>query len=269
MRRRCRRKPETTSATSPSSLTSTTARRPWSTRCSGRAASSATTSTWPSASWTRSTSSAKRASRSWPRTPRSSTAARASTSSTRPGHADFGGEVERTLKMVDGVMLLVDASEGPLPQTRFVLRKALESGLAPIVVINKIDRSGRPPQGGPERGLRPVHRSRRHRGPARVPGPVRQRASRHRPAEPRRARRAADPAVRGDPQDRSRRRSYDDLMPLQLLITTLDYNDYVGRLGDRSRVQRHESSGEGLRALPPRRDRRARCASPPCTATTA
>ena len=57
-----------------------------------------------------------------------------------PGHADFGGEVERTLSMVDGVMLLVDASEGPLPQTRFVLRKALERGLSPIVVLNKIDR---------------------------------------------------------------------------------------------------------------------------------
>ncbi|MCX7738989.1 MAG: translational GTPase TypA [Hydrogenothermaceae bacterium] len=57
-----------------------------------------------------------------------------------PGHADFGGEVERTLKMVDGVILLVDASEGPLPQTRFVLKKALEANLTPIVVINKIDR---------------------------------------------------------------------------------------------------------------------------------
>ena len=57
-----------------------------------------------------------------------------------PGHADFGGEVERTLTMVDGVLLLVDASEGPLPQTRFVLRKALERGLPPIVVINKMDR---------------------------------------------------------------------------------------------------------------------------------
>ena len=57
-----------------------------------------------------------------------------------PGHADFGGEVERTLKMVDGVLLLVDASEGPLPQTRFVLKKALELGLPPIVAINKIDR---------------------------------------------------------------------------------------------------------------------------------
>src|SRR6187397_1516183 len=63
-----------------------------------------------------------------------------------PGHADFGGEVERTLSMVDGVMLLVDASEGPLPQTRFVLRKALERGLPPIVVLNKIDRSDARPQ---------------------------------------------------------------------------------------------------------------------------
>src|SRR5215468_12427736 len=58
-----------------------------------------------------------------------------------PGHADFGGEVERALKMVDGVVLLVDASEGPLPQTRYVLMKALEANLFAIVVINKIDRS--------------------------------------------------------------------------------------------------------------------------------
>jgi GTP-binding protein len=58
-----------------------------------------------------------------------------------PGHADFGGEVERTLKMVDGVLLLVDSSEGPLPQTRFVLKKALELNLPPILVINKIDRA--------------------------------------------------------------------------------------------------------------------------------
>lgn len=57
-----------------------------------------------------------------------------------PGHADFGGEVERILKMVDGVLLLVDASEGPLPQTRFVLKKALELNLSPVLVINKIDR---------------------------------------------------------------------------------------------------------------------------------
>ncbi len=63
-----------------------------------------------------------------------------------PGHSDFGGEVERALKMVDGVMLLVDASEGPLPQTRYVLSKALEARLPPLVVINKIDRPDARPQ---------------------------------------------------------------------------------------------------------------------------
>src|ERR687889_1226776 len=57
-----------------------------------------------------------------------------------PGHSDFGGEVERSLKIVDGVMLLVDASEGPLPQTRYVLSKALEAKLPPVLIINKIDR---------------------------------------------------------------------------------------------------------------------------------
>src|SRR6202163_3853313 len=59
-----------------------------------------------------------------------------------PGHADFGGEVERVLSMVDAVLLLVDAVEGPMPQTRFVTRKALAQGLKPIVVVNKVDRDG-------------------------------------------------------------------------------------------------------------------------------
>ena len=63
-----------------------------------------------------------------------------------PGHADFGGEVERVLSMADGVILLTDAAEGPMPQTKFVLSKALAQGLRPIVVINKIDR----PDGRPE-----------------------------------------------------------------------------------------------------------------------
>jgi len=58
-----------------------------------------------------------------------------------PGHTDFGGEVERVLGMVDGCLLLVDAAEGPMPQTRFVLRKAIELGLKPIVVVNKVDRA--------------------------------------------------------------------------------------------------------------------------------
>ena len=58
-----------------------------------------------------------------------------------PGHADFGGEVERVLSMVDGVILLIDSSEGPMPQTKFVLSKALKQGLKPIVVINKLDKA--------------------------------------------------------------------------------------------------------------------------------
>ena len=63
-----------------------------------------------------------------------------------PGHADFGGEVERILMMVDGVLLLVDAFEGCMPQTRFVLKKALKLGKKPIVVVNKIDRNGARPE---------------------------------------------------------------------------------------------------------------------------
>ena len=62
-----------------------------------------------------------------------------------PGHADFGGEVERVLSMVDSVLLLVDAVEGPMPQTRFVTQKAFDEGLNPIVVVNKIDREGARP----------------------------------------------------------------------------------------------------------------------------
>ena len=146
-----------------------------------------------------------------------------------PGHADFGGEVERTLKMVDGVMLLVDASEGPLPQTRFVLRKALESGLAPIVVINKIDRSDARPKevlnevydlfidldASEEQLDFPVLYANARRGIVRVSpdGP-------DHPLTPlfEEILKTVPPPV------------YDDVLPLQLLVTTLDYNDYVGRL---------------------------------------
>lgn len=70
-----------------------------------------------------------------------------------PGHADFGGEVERVLGMVDGCLLIVDANEGPMPQTRFVLRKALEKGLRPIVVVNKIDRPQADPYGAIDKVL--------------------------------------------------------------------------------------------------------------------
>ncbi|HVN30378.1 MAG TPA: translational GTPase TypA [Thermoanaerobaculaceae bacterium] len=146
-----------------------------------------------------------------------------------PGHADFGGEVERTLKMVDGVMLLVDASEGPLPQTRFVLRKALESNLPPIVVINKIDR----PDARPQEVLNeiydlfidldatedqldfPVLYCNARRGTCRrsPDGP-------ETTLEP-----LFDEILRSVPAPR-----FDPAMPLQALVTNLDWDDYVGRL---------------------------------------
>src|SRR5213594_4387163 len=146
-----------------------------------------------------------------------------------PGHSDFGGEVERALKMVDGVMLLVDASEGPLPQTRYVLSKALEAGLPPIVVINKIDRADARPQevlneiydlfidldahedqldfpvlwtiarGGICRTTPD--------GPDQKLGPL------------------FEEIVRTIPAPR-----YDRNVPLQMLILNLDYSDFVGRL---------------------------------------
>ena len=75
-----------------------------------------------------------------------------------PGHADFGGEVERILSMVDGVLLLVDAAEGPLPQTKFVLRKSLEQDLDAIVVINKIDRKDARPHEVVDAGVGSFHR---------------------------------------------------------------------------------------------------------------
>ena len=80
-----------------------------------------------------------------------------------PGHADFGGEVERVMNMVDGVLLLVDAAEGPMPQTRFVLKKALERGHQAIVVINKVDRKDADPAACPQPDLRPVYRAGRQR----------------------------------------------------------------------------------------------------------
>jgi GTP-binding protein len=146
-----------------------------------------------------------------------------------PGHADFGGEVERTLKMVDGVLLLVDASEGPLPQTRFVLRKALEANLPPIVAINKIDRSDARPKevldevydlfidlDATEEQLDfPVFYCNARRGLCRTApdGP-------DEPLIP-----LFEEILRSVPPP-----SYLPSHPLQLLVTTLDYDDYVGRL---------------------------------------
>ena len=125
-----------------------------------------------------------------------------------PGHADFGGEVERVLNMVDGVLLLVDAAEGPMPQTRFVLRKALELGHRAIVVINKVDRNARPTRLGRQRDLRPVHRAGRHRGAGRFPGHLHHRhrgPGGHRPG---RAGGSPAAAVRGHRQAPARRRRW-------------------------------------------------------------
>jgi len=146
-----------------------------------------------------------------------------------PGHADFGGEVERTLKLVDGVLLLVDAAEGPLPQTRFVLTKALAAGLPPIVVINKIDRAdARPAEvldeiydlfidldaSEEQLGFPVVYANARAGRVRRAPdGP-------DETLEP-----LFEEILRTVPAP-----AYDPEAPLQMLITTLDYDDYVGRL---------------------------------------
>ncbi len=146
-----------------------------------------------------------------------------------PGHADFGGEVERTLKMVDGVLLLVDSSEGPLPQTRFVLRKALEASKAPIVVINKIDRKDARPEevlnevydlfidlDATEEQLDfPVLYTNARAGTCRATPD-----GEDRPLVP-----LFDEILRTIPPP-----SYDDALPLQFLVTMLDYDDYLGRL---------------------------------------
>src|SRR5256885_1633460 len=146
-----------------------------------------------------------------------------------PGHADFGSEVERTLTLVDGVLLLVDAAEGPLPQTRFVLKKALEAGLPPIVVINKIDRSdARPAEvldevydlfidlDATEDQLEfPVLYTNARTGTAttdlKVDGTT---------LEP-----LFDTIVKTVPPPR-----FDPAMGLQFRVTMLDWDDYVGRL---------------------------------------
>ncbi len=147
-----------------------------------------------------------------------------------PGHADFGGEVERMLTMVDGVVLLVDAAEGPLPQTRFVLSKALASNLKPIVVINKIDRQDARPQevinevydlfielGANDEQIEfPVLYTNARAGlattdlaiPGSNLGPLLDAIVKHIPAP-----------------------TGDATAPLQGLVTNIDYDNYVGRIG--------------------------------------
>lgn len=147
-----------------------------------------------------------------------------------PGHADFGGEVERVLSMVDGVLLLVDAVEGPMPQTRFVTRKALELGLKPIVVVNKIDRPGARPDyainatfdlfdklGATEEQLDfPVIFASGLSGYAGLTDDVR--SGDMRPL--------FNAVLEHVPQ-----REDDPDSPLQMQIISLDYNSYVGKIG--------------------------------------
>jgi len=153
-----------------------------------------------------------------------------------PGHADFGGEVERVLSMVDGVILLVDAAEGPMPQTRFVLRKALGLGLLPIVVINKIDRQdARPTEvvnevfdlmielGASDEQLDfPILYAIGRQGIVRTN--LDDTTEDCRPLFDAILKRIPPPPGYAD-------------APLQLLVSAIDYNDYVGRLGI-GRIQR-------------------------------
>jgi len=147
-----------------------------------------------------------------------------------PGHADFGGEVERVLQMADGALLLVDAAEGPLPQTRFVLRKAFERGLRPIVVINKIDR----PDARPTDVLNSVFDLfvELDANDATLDFPTIYASGRNGVATTDLSIPAVDirplydailknvPAPEVEPD-----------LPLQMLVVTLDHSDYVGRIG--------------------------------------
>jgi len=183
-----------------------------------------------------------------------------------PGHADFGGEVERVLSMVDGVLLLVDAVEGPMPQTRFVTRKALAQGLKPIVVVNKIDRTGARPDwvvsqtfdlfdklGATEEQLDfPIIYASALQGWATtdlkdLPAPSSDHPSPHSPPLSPRERGDSSPPSpprrRGGNEGLGMRPLFEAILahvpvraddpdgPLQLQICSLDYSSYVGRIG--------------------------------------
>ncbi len=146
-----------------------------------------------------------------------------------PGHADFGGEVERVLGMVDGCLLIVDANEGPMPQTRFVLKKALEKGLRPIVVVNKIDRPQADPYGAIDKVLDLFIELGADEDQCDFPYLFASGLDGY-----------AKTDLDGDGQDM--RPLFDAIVqhvpppigdpskPLQLQVTTLDYSDYLGRI---------------------------------------
>ncbi|MBO3457254.1 translational GTPase TypA [Aetokthonos hydrillicola Thurmond2011] len=146
-----------------------------------------------------------------------------------PGHADFGGEVERVLGMVDGCILIVDANEGPMPQTRFVLKKALEKGLRPIVVVNKIDRPQADPYGSIDKVLDLFLELGADEAQCDFPylfaSGISGYAKQDLDDEPKDLQPLFEailrhvPAPVGDPNK-----------PLQLQVTTLDYSEYLGRI---------------------------------------
>jgi GTP-binding protein len=157
-----------------------------------------------------------------------------------PGHADFGGEVERILRMVDGFLLLVDAAEGPMPQTRFVASKALALGLRPIVIVNKIDRQDAEPLRVHDEVLELLLDL--DASPEQFNAPFLYASSRHGIATPDLEQKGVDlkplfetilasiPAPRGDASG-----------PFQMLVSTLDYSSYLGRIAigriERGRVR--------------------------------
>ena len=147
-----------------------------------------------------------------------------------PGHADFGGEVERILRMVDGVLLVVDAFDGPMPQTRFVLRKALELGRTPIVVINKIDRPGADPMRVHDEVLDLFIEL--EADEAQLDAPVVYASAREGVATkdmevtPVDLSPLFDTILESVPEAPS-----DSAAPFQMLISTIDFSPYLGRLG--------------------------------------
>jgi GTP-binding protein len=166
-----------------------------------------------------------------------------------PGHADFGGEVERILRMVDGVLLVVDAFDGPMPQTRFVLLKALALGRTPIVVINKIDRPGADPVRVHDQVLDLFIEL--EAGEAQLDAPVVYASAREGVATLDLDQKPVDLAplfdaivshVPAPPQD--------EAGPFQMLISTIDYSPYLGRLGI-GRIERGEVKvGQTVALLP-------------------
>ena len=147
-----------------------------------------------------------------------------------PGHADFGGEVERVLSMVDGVLLVVDAVDGPMPQTRFVTRKALSLGLKAIVVVNKIDRPGARPDWVVDQTFELFDKL--GASDEQLDFPVIYASALH-------GRAGTDHAAPGEDMSalfaailaHVPAPAADEALPLQLQISTLDYNSYVGRIG--------------------------------------